>query len=632
MEPRAKALLGRIAVPSILIVTILVIPMTSAQAVVQGSMELEPAWSHGHSIQHVLLISVDGLHQSDLEWYVDAYPHSTLALLVRVGMEYTDANAPVPSDSYPGTVALMTGGNPNVTGVYYDDAYDQALYPAGTTSCTGPTGATVTYDSPDDLNVSDLDAGQNIPGIAQNPALIMDMTGNPKTVLNASTFPVDPATCKPVWPSSFLQVNTIFNVAHDAGLRTAWADKHPVYEILAGPSGNGIDDLFTPEIDSNAIEPNGVPYPIAPDGATSWTDDNAATKQYDNYKVQAVINEIDGYDHSGRYKVGVPAIFGMNFQTVSTAQKLYASPAVLIGPNARGNYTLGPVLLGGYYPGTDVPRPLLQHALNYVDEQLGRMVAAIQAQGLAGSTAIVLTSKHGQSPLNPDQLRLINSAAIVTNINTAWNVSVGCAPNCPTLIVGGTDDDVWQSYLSVNTQQAANFVSDYLWSHSVPGVTYSNTTVSVPHSGLAKIWAGHAAAQYFGVPISNPRYPEVFGQVQVGVIYTTPPTLTPEDYEIAEHGGGNPGDREVPILVYAPGVVKPGTNSQWVETTQVAPTILSLLGLNPYDLTAVQIEHTQVLPGLGLGYHWGWGQAQTSGPVYVAERRPILSRSSEPIP
>ena len=55
-----------------------------------------------------------------------------------------------------------------------------------------------------------------------------------------------------------------------------------------------IDDLFTPEIDSNALEPDGNPYP----GEISWTGDNAATMQYDSYKVQAVLNEIDGYDHS----------------------------------------------------------------------------------------------------------------------------------------------------------------------------------------------------------------------------------------------------------------------------------------------------------------------------------------------
>ena len=88
----------------------------------------------------------------------------------------------------------------------------------------------------------------------------------------------------------------MFEVAKRAGLRTAWSDKHPVYESFNGPSGNGIDDLFTPEIDSTAIEPDGTPYP----GAISWTGDNAATRQYDSYKVKAILNEIDGYDHTGR--------------------------------------------------------------------------------------------------------------------------------------------------------------------------------------------------------------------------------------------------------------------------------------------------------------------------------------------
>jgi hypothetical protein len=39
-----------------------------------------------------------------------------------------------------------------------------------------------------------------------------------------------------VYPHNFLQVNTIFNVAHDAGLYTAFSDKHPSYEIANGPS------------------------------------------------------------------------------------------------------------------------------------------------------------------------------------------------------------------------------------------------------------------------------------------------------------------------------------------------------------------------------------------------------------
>ena len=136
-------------------------------------------------------------------------------------------------------------------------------------------------------------------------------------------------TCKPVYPHSYLKVNTIFEVARAAGLRTAWSDKHPAYEILNGPSGTGVQDLFTPEINSEA--------PRAP-SSNDWTTDNALTEQYDGYKVQAVINEIDGFDHSGATAVGTPAIFGMNFQTVSTAEKLPTSDGLTGGYLADGSY------------------------------------------------------------------------------------------------------------------------------------------------------------------------------------------------------------------------------------------------------------------------------------------------------
>jgi hypothetical protein len=249
-----------------------------------------------HAIKHVLLISVDGLHQSDLEWYVANHPNSEVAKLTSGGAEYASAHTPVPSDSDPGMTAQMTGGNPRSTGVYYDVAYNHALLEAGTTSCHGqPTGADVVYDSPDDVDVTRLDAGQGLSGL---PDSILSMTGNPieppTLLLNPATFPVDPATCKPIYPHSYLKVNTIMNVIHDAGMRTAWSDKHAVYESFNGPSGNGMDDFFAPEIDSNALHPDGTPYP----GPIAWTGDNAATMQYDSYKVQAVLNEIDGYDHS----------------------------------------------------------------------------------------------------------------------------------------------------------------------------------------------------------------------------------------------------------------------------------------------------------------------------------------------
>src|SRR5262249_22516210 len=148
------------------------------------------------------------------------------------------------------------------------------------------------------------------------------------------------------------------------------------------PSGTGVQDLFAPEINSDA--------PNAGSG-NDWTTDNALTMQYDGYKVQAVVNEIDGYDHSGTSNVGTPAIFGMNFQTVSTAQKLPASDG----------------LAGGYLADGVTPGPLLQRALDFINAKVGAMMDAIFARHLQSDTVIILSAKHGQSPQTPSALTRI---------------------------------------------------------------------------------------------------------------------------------------------------------------------------------------------------------------------------------
>jgi arylsulfatase A-like enzyme len=80
----------------------------------------------------------------------------------------------------------------------------------------------------------------------------------------------------------------------------------------------------------------------------------------------------------------------------------------------------------------------------------------------------------------------------------------------------------------------------------------------------------------------------VWGFVQHGVVYTG------GKKKIAEHGGGDAEDRHVPLVVFVPGG-KGSVDRASVETTQIAPTILKLLGLDPNALQAVRIEHTKPL-------------------------------------
>lgn len=513
----------------------------------------------GKVAKHVLLLSVDGLHQKDLDRYVAAHPQSALAALVNHGTSYTHAQTPVPSDSFPGMVGQFTGGNPGTTGIYYDDTFNRALLPAGTTDCKNTVpGTEVALTEAADRNPNALDAGQGLTGL---PSTIMNMTGQPVSQLNPAALPVDPATCKPLYPHQYLKVNTVFEVAKSAGLTTAWSDKHPAYEILNGPSGKGVDDLFTPEINSQA------PAPFTGD----WSQDNAATQQYDGYKVQAVLNEIGGKDHSGTQAAAVPAVFGMNFQSVSTAQKL---------PTSDG-------LPGGYLSGGGVPGPLLSKALDYVDSSVGKLESALSASGHAEDTTIILSAKHGQSPMDPNQLTRVPDSTIIDGLNAAWKAA---HPASADLVAFSTDDDIMQLWLSDHSPAAAQFAKEYLTSHPAAGSDINSAPRTVATSGLSTVYAGSEVAGYFGTKTSDARYPDILGIAGTGVVYTGGKS------KIAEHGGASADDRDVPLVVSGGKDDNARTVTSTVETTQIAPTILKTLGLDPNKLQAVQIEGTRALP------------------------------------
>ncbi|WP_406464622.1 alkaline phosphatase family protein [Streptomyces sp. NBC_01622] len=535
----------------------------AATGVLTGVTAAQPAaFAASHppaATRHVLLLSVDGLHQSDLAWYIARHPKSALARLVGGGVEYTHAGTTTPSDSFPGMVAQATGGSPGTTGVYYDDTYNAALLPAGTTSCKGAKpGAEVDLTEDLDKNQASIDAGQELAGL---PDSILSMTGHPDSLINASKLPVDPKTCKPVYPHSYLKVNTVFEVARQAGLRTAWSDKHAAYEILNGPSGTGVQDLFTPEINSDALG-----YAAGND----WTTDNKATQQYDGYKVKAVLNEIDGYDHSRTHKAGTPAIFGLNFQSVSTAQKLPASDG-----------------LTGGYTAKNVPGPLLVKNLDFVNTEIGALTAEIAKRHLSNSTTVILSAKHGQSPTDPTALTRVDDGPLLDGLNAAWKK---LHPGAADLVTHAVDDDAMLLWLSDRSAAATAFAKRYLLAQNGTGTDINTRPKAYTHSGLSEVYAGQAAVDYFHVKAGDARVPDLLGVAQYGVVYTG------GTKKIAEHGGSHSDDLAVPLIVSGASVPAGVRDSAHVQTKQIAPTILNLLGLNPRSLQAVREEHTTVLP------------------------------------
>jgi len=527
--------------------------LTAALPAQASSASAAPPDSSG---RHVLLISVDGLHNFDLRQWVEDHPGSHLAALEREGTTYTNAHTSKPSDSFPGLLSMTTGGTPKSTGVFYDDSYSRALWAPGS-NCAGVPGTEVVYAENIDRTAAD---GTTPLFTSIDPAKL------PMGRVNGA--------CVPIYPHSFLKVNTIFNVAHNAHLHTAWSDKHPAYEIVNGPSGDGVDDLFTPEI-NNESNPTGTSV--------------AQTAAYDQIKVQAVLNEIDGKASSGTQPAPVPAIFGMNFQAVSVGEKL-VDPVKSCARNTSGTCDPGYVP-GGYLPGSLKFTPQMAEAMTYVDGAIGSMADELRARGLMTSTELIITAKHGQSPIDPAKLHKIGDP--VSQILT--NAGIAIAQN--------TTDDIALVWLKDQRQTAA----------AVAALEADKASANTAR--IQYILAGDALADRFGDPRQNDRTPDLIVQPIPGTIYTT------SKAKVAEHGGFAEDDTHVALLVVNTsdrsgafaGIFgtlwqdiagRDGVRTWWdrdtvsdnVQTTQIAPTILRYLGLDPRALDAVRIEGTRPLP------------------------------------
>jgi Type I phosphodiesterase / nucleotide pyrophosphatase len=481
-------------------------------------------------ISHVLLLSIDGLHATDLDWYLADPPNgSALAYLSAHGWTYTHATATRPSDSFPGLLAMITGGTPRSTGVYYDDSFDRQLVPASGTCVPGAAPAGTRAQWKQNLDKTPF--------------------SNWITIVDPTKLPRNPADCSRVQPHQFPQVNNVFELIHAAGGRTAWSDKHPAYEFTNGLSGNGIDDLYAPEIAScGGVLP-------CPAGAPVTTNSFQATMDYDDMKVAAILNEIRGLDHTGTTAVGVPTLFGMNFQAVSVGQKLDMT-------------TLGGDK-GGYLDANGTPSGPLQSALRHVDDSIGDMLSALRHEDLLGSTLVIVSAKHGNSPIDPATLSRLDPQKLMDVINA---VPPG---GLLAQLSADTGPLIW-----LKDQSRTGQVVDAL-----KAADPSKTGIDSSAAGGGVLWGDDLTAA-FG---SNSRTPDIVLLPVPGTVYTTAVT------KIADHGSFYDDDVHV-ALVVSHGSLQRTRGDDPVETRQIACTILTALNLNCGDLTSQGVEPSAPLP------------------------------------
>jgi hypothetical protein len=523
-------------------------------------------------IQRVLLISIDGMHSLDFANCtkgVPIYGNQTycphLAALSATGVHYLQALTSKPSDSFPGLVAQITGGTPRSSGIFYDVTYDRALSPpkkttpygivGGANLCPSVVGTQVGFDEEIDYNYLDLHSGK-----ANGSSGIIG--------INPDYLPRDPKNgCAPVYPHTYLRDNTIFNVARNAGMYTAWSDKHPSYDFTNGPSGDGVIDLWSPEINSIPVAIPSVPgcKPLPDPGAATssnaWTDSFQNIRCYDQYKVQAVLNWIDGKTHDGTATAPVPNIFGMNFQAVSVGEKLVEK-------------SLG--LTGGYVDALGTPSDSLFAEIQYVDTAVGQMVTELTKQGLLDSTLIIVSAKHGQSAIDPSRVLRIPADAPSDEPPSQILSPAGVGPGLP--VAQADEDDISMLWLT-DQSQTQSFAATL-------GLAANEDLF-----GQGEIFAGPSLALQFNDPLTDSRTPDIIVAPNVGVVYTGGKA------KVSEHGGFAYDDRNVLLVVSNP-KYKAATFNDQVETRQIAPTILKALGLDPNQLSAVKSEHTETLPGL----------------------------------
>jgi len=506
-------------------------------------------------IKHVLLLSIDGFRQVDFANCAAAGACPNLIALARHGITYTNASTTRPSDSFPGTIAEVTGGTPRTTGVYYDDTFDRSLFPPAS-GCKGPRGSEVRLTGHLDREQSRLDGGAST-GLEGNSAAGIDPAKLPETLSGGR--------CRPLWPHDYLRVNTVFGVLHASGLRTAWMDKHPAYDILNGPGGpdegpgRNIDDFFAPEIDAaltvknlTAARASAPQLTKLADAGDDFTSVIPAAELYDDLKAHATLNEIDGRDHTGRHTVGTPALFGMNFQAVNVAQKLPS---------------------GGYLDPSATPSPALRGAIERVDRSIGRMIAELRRRGLEKTTLVIVTAKHGNAPIDRTRLQIISDKKVLTP-------ALDAHANLDRFHVA---DDILVEWLATGNHGDTQAVIRSLIDQQAHGTDL----------GIGDFYCGRKLTALFGDPATDPRAPDFILSPRLGVIYANHPG------KIAEHGGFHEDDVHVALLVSNP-TLESATFTGPVQTTQIAPTILEALGLDPKRLEAVRLEGTRALPDLGL--------------------------------
>lgn len=216
----------------------------------------------------------------------------------------------------------------------------------------------------------------------------------------------------------------------------------------------------------------------------------------------------------------------------------------------------------------------LDHLLR-LDEEIGRLLAALDERVGVDRYAVVLTSDHGATPIVEDSLAAgrdahrVPTSLVKKTAETAAAAALvgeGAGP----WVLGVSDVDIVMSpaFAALAPEARGRGLDAVIAAvRELPGIGFA---------GRTEFTTGCDAQPELEARICRSVYPGRSGEVY----YAAARYSFIGDGLATSHGAPNPEEREVPLIVLAPGVAH-AVSDERVSMLRVAPTVARLLGVAP---------------------------------------------------
>jgi len=204
------------------------------------------------------------------------------------------------------------------------------------------------------------------------------------------------------------------------------------------------------------------------------------------------------------------------------------------------------------------------------DGDLGRIEDAYRKAHILSKTLFVITADHGMMPIT----RWVPSSIVDNAIKAAGTTS--------TNIAASTGDYIWLADRTKAQAVAQNILNAH--NAGIQSVWYLDTSHKQPAYALA---GGNVASPgennasaFLLKTLLDGNQPTVVVFGKEGTTFTSPKT-----HWKADHGGSSWQSQHVPLILSGPGVRRGATIETPAQLEDIAPTILTLMGVQPLGMS-----------------------------------------------